>query len=101
MSTNILITGATGYIGGAILNRLLAHPERSSFYISVIVRSTEKAKKFESDFDVHPIVGSFDDHKLVEDAVAKSDIVVHAVSNVFFCFFCIDCYNKLTVNIIP
>jgi uncharacterized protein YbjT (DUF2867 family) len=84
MSTNILITGATGYIGGAILDRLLVHPERSSFSIFAIVRSAEKAKKFESDFDVHPIVGSLDDHKLVEDAVAKSDIVIHAVSDVIF-----------------
>jgi len=75
--THIFYTGATGYIGGAVLDRLLQHQERQSFDIHALVRSAEKAKRFESDFGIHAIVASLDDHQVVEDAVAKADIFIH------------------------
>jgi uncharacterized protein YbjT (DUF2867 family) len=77
MPTSIFFTGATGYIGGAILDRLLTHPDRSSFAISAIIRSAEKAKRFESEFGIHPLVGSLDDSSLVTEAASKADIVIH------------------------
>jgi hypothetical protein len=78
---SIFFTGATGYIGGAFLNRLLSHPERSSFSISILVRDVEKAEKFKEQFGLNPIVGSLDNFDLLEEAASKADIVVHTVSH--------------------
>ncbi|OBZ72502.1 Uncharacterized protein C2A9.02 [Grifola frondosa] len=55
--TPIFLTGATGYIGGAVLERLLAHPSVGTFDITALVRSPEKAKLLET-FGVKPVVGS-------------------------------------------
>jgi NAD(P)-dependent dehydrogenase (short-subunit alcohol dehydrogenase family) len=78
MSSSILITGATGYIGGAVVDRLLAHPDRSSFSISAIVRDTDKAKRFKSDYGVHAIVSSLDDTNVLTDAASQADVVINA-----------------------
>ncbi|KAF9026960.1 NAD(P)-binding protein [Hymenopellis radicata] len=43
--TNILLIGATGYVGGTFLLRLLDHAQVANFAITVLVRSAEKAKK--------------------------------------------------------
>ncbi|EEC00088.1 hypothetical protein MPER_00039, partial [Moniliophthora perniciosa FA553] len=51
----ILVTGVTGYIGGAVVTRFLARPDASSFDIRAIVRSKEKAEKLR-DFGITPIV---------------------------------------------
>src|ERR1700678_1300926 len=85
--TNIFLTGATGkfttprhlcppeadcaprkhegYIGGSVLSRFLKHPDASSFNITVLVRSPEKAEKLKA-FEVNPVVGSHSDTPLVE-----------------------------------
>ncbi|KAI0342694.1 NAD-P-binding protein [Trametopsis cervina] len=69
--TPILLIGATGYVGGSVLSRLLSHPSKDTFDITVLVRSEEKAKKLES-FGVKTVVGSYKDlalaEKLAEDA---------------------------------
>ena len=68
-----------GYIGGAVLYRLLQHPSAKTFDITALVRSPEKAKKLES-FGVKGVVGSLDDYDLVEDLVSKAHVVVDIVS---------------------
>jgi len=73
--TNILLTGATGYIGGSVLSRFLKHPNAASFNITTLVRSSEKAKKLET-FGVFPVVGSHSDVALVEKLSAKADVVI-------------------------
>ncbi|KAF7979145.1 hypothetical protein HWV62_43387 [Athelia sp. TMB] len=70
----ILLTGATGYLGGSVLDRLLKHPSAASFIITALVRSQEKAQKLES-LGVKAAVGSLVDTTLVQDLAASSDMI--------------------------
>ncbi|CAL1699088.1 unnamed protein product [Somion occarium] len=72
--TPIFLTGATGYIGGFVLERLLTHPNAKTFDITVISRQEEKVKKLES-FGVKAVVGSLDDYPLIEDLASKAHVV--------------------------
>jgi hypothetical protein len=76
----IFLTGATGYIGGAVLGRLIAHPEFSSFEISILVRDPIKAKRFEADFGLRPVIGSLDDLQLIEDEASRVDVYINTAS---------------------
>ncbi|KAF9443686.1 NAD(P)-binding protein [Macrolepiota fuliginosa MF-IS2] len=76
--TKIFITGATGYIGGSVLERLQNHPDASNFEITAIVRSAQKAEGFKK-FGINAVVGSFNDAKLLEDLTAAADIVFDTV----------------------
>ncbi|THU92346.1 NAD(P)-binding protein [Dendrothele bispora CBS 962.96] len=73
--TKILVTGATGYIGGSVLSRLLQRADFASFDIRVVVRSPEKAKKLE-DFGFKSIIGSITDEALMVEAVSDVDVVL-------------------------
>ncbi|KAI0696906.1 NAD-P-binding protein [Cytidiella melzeri] len=72
--TPILILGATGYVGGSVLARLLKHPSKDTFEITALVRSADKAKKLER-FGVKPVVGSYDDTALVEGLAEKAHVL--------------------------
>ncbi|GJE91615.1 NAD(P)-binding protein [Phanerochaete sordida] len=73
--TKIFLIGATGYIGGAVLSKLLQHPSRTTFEVTVMVRTHEKAQKFES-LDVRAIVGSYkEDRALLEKCVEGAHVV--------------------------
>ena len=67
-----------GYIGGTVLLRFLKHPDASSFNITVLVRSPEKAEKLKA-FGVNPVVGSHSDTPLVEGLTAQADVVIAVV----------------------
>ncbi|KAJ6531714.1 hypothetical protein B0H19DRAFT_1188149 [Mycena capillaripes] len=75
----IFLTGATGYIGGAVLARLLEHPKEHTFDITILVRSSEKASVFNRTFgekhNLTAVVGSYSDLKLLRKLSADSDIV--------------------------
>lgn len=71
---SILFTGATGYIGGAVLERLLNHPDFARFQITAVVRSAEKAEKLNK-LGVDVVVGSHSDADIVTDLAAKADVV--------------------------
>ncbi|KAG6808293.1 hypothetical protein H0H92_004623 [Tricholoma furcatifolium] len=75
MSTNILFTSVTGYIGGSVLLRFLARPDVSSLKITALIRSPEKAAKFAT-FGVNPVVGSHTDHALLENLASEADVVI-------------------------
>ncbi|KAG7096106.1 hypothetical protein E1B28_006782 [Marasmius oreades] len=73
----VLITGATGYIGGSVLSGLLKLPEASSkFEFHAVVRNAEKAKKLNDLFGVKAIIGSHSDQDLMSKEAAKADIVL-------------------------
>ncbi|KAF7424397.1 hypothetical protein PC9H_009704 [Pleurotus ostreatus] len=72
---SIFVSGATGYIGGAVLTKLLEHPKANDFHITALVRSTEKAEKLKS-VGVTPVIGSLDDTDLVHKLSLDSDIVI-------------------------
>jgi uncharacterized protein YbjT (DUF2867 family) len=73
----ILVTGATGFIGGSVLDRLLAHPDRASFEIVSFSRDAEKAQKLEAQFGVKTVLGSLDDVQKIEDAAVEADLVIN------------------------
>ncbi|KAF9078699.1 NAD-binding protein [Rhodocollybia butyracea] len=75
--TSILLTGATGYIGGSILTRFLQRPDASSLDIRLLVRSAEKAKKIQDlDLGVTVIIGSHSDSELMEELASQVDVVL-------------------------
>jgi uncharacterized protein YbjT (DUF2867 family) len=73
MSKIVLITGATGKQGGAVINTLLASPEASSFTILAVTRNAESnsAKKLVEkgckivQGDLHDVPGVFEAAKKV------------------------------------
>ncbi|KAF8817124.1 NAD(P)-binding protein [Phlegmacium glaucopus] len=73
---NIFITGATGFIGGSVVARLLQHPDAKSFQITALVRSAEKAEKLKT-LGLHTIIGSYTDNDLsfLTEAAAHADVV--------------------------
>ncbi|KAJ7645086.1 NAD(P)-binding protein [Mycena polygramma] len=75
--TNFLLTGATGYIGGAILTRFLAHPHAHKFHFTVLVRDPKKAEKL-TELGVKAVVGSHADAQLMERLASEADIVIAA-----------------------
>ncbi|OJT06574.1 hypothetical protein TRAPUB_2569 [Trametes pubescens] len=75
--TPIFITGATGYIGGSVLERLLKHPSASTFDITALVRNEEKAKILESKFLVKVVRGSLQDLDKLEALAENAHVVFH------------------------
>ncbi|KAI0073995.1 NAD(P)-binding protein [Panus rudis PR-1116 ss-1] len=75
----IFLTGAIGYIGGTVLARLLEHPKASTFDITILVRSPEKAQKFES-FGVKAVVTSLEDEGTIEEVASKAHIVINTAN---------------------
>ncbi|OJT13756.1 hypothetical protein TRAPUB_9692 [Trametes pubescens] len=71
----VFIVGATGYVGGAVLALLLAGENAKRFEVTVLSRSADKARAFES-FGVKAIVGSLDDLVTLEAIAAESDVVI-------------------------
>ncbi|KAF8206496.1 NAD(P)-binding protein [Mycena galopus ATCC 62051] len=75
----IFLTGATGFIGGTVLSRLLDHPLGRTFEITVLVRSSEKASLFNRIFgqkhSLTAVVGSHSDLELLRKLSADAEIV--------------------------
>ncbi|CAL1702850.1 unnamed protein product [Somion occarium] len=74
----ILILGATGYIGGSVLSRLLAHPDVERFEITALVRSAEKAERLR-ELGVKTVIGSTDDAEKLETLASQAHIVFSMV----------------------
>ncbi|KAF7980436.1 hypothetical protein HWV62_38278 [Athelia sp. TMB] len=74
-STKILVLGATGYLGGSIVTRLLEHPRAANFTIIALVRSEVKAQKLET-LGITTVVGSLSDHDKLEGLVAQADVTI-------------------------
>ncbi|KAG8217077.1 hypothetical protein J3R82DRAFT_5099 [Butyriboletus roseoflavus] len=72
--TQIFITGATGYIAGSVLDRLLRHPTFATSEITVLIRKADKVPAFES-LGVKTVLGSYDDHALLEKQASLSDVI--------------------------
>jgi nucleoside-diphosphate-sugar epimerase len=74
---HILLTGATGYIGGSILTGLLQHPNASNFKITALIRGDESRVKKLASLGVTPLIGSNDSHEIIEKAASESHVVIH------------------------
>jgi len=77
MSTKrtIFLTGATGYIGGTILQRLLSHQKADSFDITALIRDTRKVELLKA-LNVKAVIGSHSDIDKLEDLAAEAAIVI-------------------------
>jgi len=78
---NILLTGATGYIGGSILTGLLQHPNVSNFKITALIRGDESRVKKLASLGVTPLVGSNDSHDIIQKAASESHVVIHTANS--------------------
>ncbi|KAI0787419.1 NAD(P)-binding protein [Fomes fomentarius] len=71
--TPVLLLGATGYIGGAVLSKLLA--KRQSTNITALVRNAEKATILQSKFGVKAVVGTHQELDKVERLAQDAHVV--------------------------
>jgi len=70
--------GISGYIGGTVLQRILAHPKRDTFEITALVRNADKAKLLNT-LGVNTVVASLSDFDKVAEVSANSDVVINLV----------------------
>ncbi|KAJ7127437.1 hypothetical protein C8R43DRAFT_1027990 [Mycena crocata] len=70
-----LFLGATGYLGGTILGKLLKHPSTADFKISALVRDAGKAEKLKR-FGITPIVGDNSNVELLQALASEADVVI-------------------------
>jgi nucleoside-diphosphate-sugar epimerase len=76
---SIFFIGATGYIGGQALDRILKADK--SARVSVLVRDASKGTGFTKvDSRITPVNGSMSDLKLLEEQAAKHDVVVNTAN---------------------
>lgn len=76
VDTRIFLTGATGYLGGSVLSRLIEHPTYEHTEIWVLIRPSkmDKIPALHS-LDVKTVLGTYDDLDLLEDQAAHADVV--------------------------
>ena len=72
---NILLTGATGHVGSAVLTRLVDEGHT----VTAIVRSADKAALIEA-AGGHALIGDLTDTAMLTAAAAASDGVIHTAS---------------------
>ncbi|KAF2123841.1 NAD dependent epimerase/dehydratase family protein [Dothidotthia symphoricarpi CBS 119687] len=76
----ILLTGATGYVGGELLH-ILTNSNISSLYIACLVRDSAKAGQVQAAYPaIQTILGDLDDVDLVRREAEGADIVLHFAS---------------------
>ncbi|KAK6349084.1 hypothetical protein TWF730_009843 [Orbilia blumenaviensis] len=75
--TKIFLLGATGYLGGTILNRLTAtHPTLS---ITALARTQDKAKLITTAYpSVHTVIGDLDSSDVIISESSTADIIITA-----------------------
>lgn len=77
----ILLTGATGFIGGTILQQLLEsnHPSLATAIVTILIRDVSRAEAFTTAYGtrIQPIVyEGLDDIEKTEAVAAQHDVVV-------------------------
>jgi hypothetical protein len=80
----------SGYVGGTLLQRLLAHPKRDTFEITALVRNADKAKLLNT-LGINTVIASLSDFDKVAEASANSDVVFNLVILFFICFSMMPC----------
>ena len=80
-TTKVLVSGATGYIGGSILSHLLSSKEATKrIEIAVVIRNDKRAEYFSSlGLKIYPIK-DLDDSEALRAAASENDVVIQAAS---------------------
>ncbi|TFY62534.1 hypothetical protein EVJ58_g3799 [Rhodofomes roseus] len=76
----VVLFGATGYVGGSVLNRLLQDPATKTWEIITPVRSPEKAKLLEK-LGVKTEIASLSDHDKLELLASRARVVINAAGS--------------------
>ncbi|RFU74684.1 nad dependent epimerase dehydratase family [Trichoderma arundinaceum] len=78
----VLVTGATGYIGGSVLTQLLnsTHPDIKSFSYTVLVRKPEHAEYYKAQGITPILFENLDQADLLKKAASENDIVINTAS---------------------
>jgi len=71
----IALTGATGFVGGGVLTRLL----RRGHEVKALVRNTDRAARLRDFGSVQLVAGGLDDETAVRSLVEGTEAVVHLV----------------------
>lgn len=71
-------TPSSGYIGGSILGRLLAHPNKRNCEITALVGSPEKAERLRT-FGINVVTGSTDETEELEKLASNAHVVFSIV----------------------
>ncbi|KPM35218.1 hypothetical protein AK830_g11351 [Neonectria ditissima] len=81
-ATKILITGATGYIGGSVLATLLqsTDPNIKTSQISALVRKQDQADALRLKGVNAIVFGGLDDTAHIRDVASKHDVVINTAS---------------------
>jgi nucleoside-diphosphate-sugar epimerase len=72
----IFLTGASGYIGGSVANKLL----QQGHQVYGLVRSPEKAQLVKQ-LGISPVLGSLDDGDRLDESARSADAVINAASS--------------------
>ena len=71
----VFLTGATGYIGSAVLESFL----RAGHDVTALVRDPEKAESI-ARRGVHPVIGDLDKPSSYASEAERSDVIVHTIA---------------------
>ncbi|SJL10275.1 uncharacterized protein ARMOST_13659 [Armillaria ostoyae] len=71
---SIFFTGATGYIGGTILSRLIEHKDSKNFDITILLRPTRSPTGYEA-LGLKVVAGNHSDSALLRAQAAAADVV--------------------------
>ncbi|GKZ20540.1 hypothetical protein AbraIFM66951_005865 [Aspergillus brasiliensis] len=92
MSHNILITGASGYLGGTVLNRWKSANLPPYTHLYALVRSEDQAEKVKQ-YGAEPLLADFNDQKRIAAKIVDLSITI--------IYFLIDAYTaKHQLNMI-
>lgn len=80
--TKVLLTGATGYIGGSILSHLQSSTNQATrqLVISILVRNDHRAEYFSSAGLKVYTIQNLDDLDAIKVAASENDVVIHTAS---------------------
>ncbi|KAI5460982.1 hypothetical protein BGZ63DRAFT_357527 [Mariannaea sp. PMI_226] len=79
--TRILITGATGYIGGSVLTEILKSPISQNVSISVLVRREDQAEILREHGVIPIIFRDLDDLATLEQVSSDFDVVINSANS--------------------
>lgn len=75
-STEIFITGGSGYIGGTVLHLMVSRGDLERFGVSALVRKRSDAETMHR-MGIRPVLGSLDDLETLRREAARADVVIN------------------------
>lgn len=76
MSPNVLITGASGYLGGTFLQYLKEYPIDVQRTTYALVRSDEQARQVQKFYDATPITLDLSDEAAITETLREKEISI-------------------------